>query len=623
MDDEGSGGAAAAAAAAEPRRYTVSVAGAGQSTGDSVCGLRVGGQPLDALVAAAAAGRTGAVWLDIQCPGSDDIGALERAFGMGTATVRRLLDAAAAEPECLADDGALYLCWAEVAGSDSSISQYVSSGGPIGVGSTADQRQGGTDKSAADKSTTDKSTADKSTTDKSTIDKSTATTTEKSAVDMPRQWAGGYVPVPPWLQPSATQVLTRLDVEWRWWRRPAKGARGDEQQRRVRRLQEQAGSEYLDVEPDPQAEAARRRQALDILRLLGKPAVANREQLRAAIRRWGPGHEQWWREVENSALARGADPARRDRIQRLARGARDLIGHRTVQLWARGPVVVTLRRQRSEAVAGVARELARRDGRLAQATPLTIVQALAERWVCAAAGRLPVLSRWADVLDHDLTQPVRRLSLEAASWTPIIARCRKASLALLRRCQVDEAVLAQLCAAAPAALGAHPSRLAALHRLRARTADARRMYKRIEQRLSRLHRMLLDRQCLRLLKTSKEIHRYFRVLVSAELVFLPIELWYNLDNLNGITTPGSLPGEENTDEDFWLTVLGMVIWAMVAVSLYLIYTRFFELKHESLRVANIRSMQLKQRQMRRRSSRRRRWDAPRGLVGALQRLFSG
>ncbi|KAJ2110173.1 hypothetical protein GGF48_005656, partial [Coemansia sp. RSA 921] len=83
---------------------------------------------------------------------------------------------------------------------------------------------------------------------------------------------------------------------------------------------------------------------------------------------------------------------------------------------------------------------------------------------------------------------------------------------------------------------------------------------------------------LRLLSTQKQIHRYFRILVTVELVFLPIELWYNVDNLNGITTPGELQPEKANDEDFWLTVLGMIVWAVAAILIYAVYTKFFERK---------------------------------------------
>ncbi|KAJ2712310.1 hypothetical protein H4R19_002820 [Coemansia spiralis] len=558
---------------APPRKYSACVPGLGLDAADSVGGLRIDGAGICALVeraaagweqrqagAASAPGQPAAVWLDILGPTVDDIAALASVFGIGGDALQRLLAGASSrvlDPECVADGRSLYLCWAEVSGTDASTSQYILRGSHIDA---ADDAPDGTllpgQTRAADCP-------------------DTAVVSDETAVGggaRRREWPGGYVPVHPWMQPSATQVLSRLNLPKR-----------------------RTSSTYDDVLGDPQAAAARQMQAGQILELLDKPVVRNRERMRSVLQRWGPVREQWWKEVLNSTQgSHGTNSSsRRARVKQLRRlaeqlgqGARETIGHRTVQLWLSGPVVLSLHRHPSDVMTTVAREMAQRDPRQAAAEPLAVVQGLVEHWVRTAASRLPVIDKWSDMLDHDLTHPVRIQSIEMANWSPVIARGRKASLALLRRCQVNESVLRQLCTAVHSP--APQRQLDALCRQRTRTADLRDLYKKAEQRLSRLHRMLLDRQRLRIIQTQKEIHRYFRILVTVELVFLPIELWYNLDNLNGITTPGRLQlPSEATDEDFWLTVLGMAVWAAIAIALYSLYTKFFELRHSELRAASL------------------------------------
>ncbi|KAJ2829634.1 hypothetical protein IWW50_000744 [Coemansia erecta] len=540
-------------------KYTVSVPGVGRSSAGSIAGLQVGGKGLGSLVEGVVDGDAATMWLDIEAPTSDDIAALERVFAIDRDTVQRLHSGAAGEhvqPECAARGQALYLCWAEVAADDASTNEYLLRGGPVEMDVPSND----------------------------------------STMVAGQGWTGGYVPVPPWMQPSATQVLSRLNLQRRTKVEPA------------------------DIPDEPQWEDARRQRIQQTLGLIDKPVVASKARLHAALRRWG--NEQWWREVDSADAQRGkhkpwwqdaggADARRAARdpawlAEQLAQGARELIGYRIVQVWARGSVLLTLHSHASSVIAGVAAELGA-EPRLRSAEPLAVVQALVERWVHATAACLAVLEQHTDVMDADLTQPVHTRSLEAASWTPVIARCRKASLALLRRCQINEAVLEQLCGAARAIWGCNPAahaasqlpppmpagrrlsvldasafnwaqQLGALRQQHERSVQARGLFKKAEQRLSRLHRILLDRQKLRLLSTQKQIHRYFRILVTVELVFLPIELWYNVDNLNGITTPGHLQPESASDEDFWLTVLGMLIWAVAAIIIYAAYVKFFERK---------------------------------------------
>ncbi|KAI7830089.1 hypothetical protein BX661DRAFT_170418 [Kickxella alabastrina] len=326
-------------------------------------------------------------------------------------------------------------------------------------------------------------------------------------------------------------------------------------------------------------DSMRQQRMKQLLGMFSKPTVVNKERTHAVLKRWGPGHEHGGRRAESVAVTR------------------------------------------------VMRELAVQDPRLLKVAPLAIVEGLVDHWIYKVQECLQVVKGYTDKLDHDLTRPVQNPSVEAATWTPVIARCRKAALALLRRCQVNEMVLSQLCSTANLVFSPSHSKADALSD-RALLPFGRKMtmrdiaghnpvqrlgvlqnqlfvshttrvqYKKAEQRLSRLHTILLDRQRLRLLSTQKDIHKYFRTLVTVELVFLPIELWYNLDNLNGITTPGKLQPDLNDNEDFGFTVMGILVWAAVATLLYAIYVNFFERKPETLRMANIASMHRRQRKIR-------------------------
>ncbi|KAJ2158868.1 hypothetical protein GGF46_003451 [Coemansia sp. RSA 552] len=579
-----------------PHKYTVGVPGLGTATADCIEQLRLDGAAFGELVDKAIGGweqhrapsqsasssLPETIWLDIHGPSVADIAALERIFDIDGDTATRLLAAVkgkAVDPECVVrSDNSVYLCWAEVTASNSVMSTYFSRG-DIAAPLLEDAATCVSEKTMECQSTM---TSD-----------ATAVSGQSSG------WWGGYIPVPPWMQPSATQALSRMNLDGR-----------------------QRKDGFGDVQANPQLDDARRQHVQHIFDLIRKPTVSDKERLRAAIRRWGPSHERWWQEVLNNVKEEKAT-ARMD-VELLARqlgqGSRDLIGYRIVQVYTFGPVVLTFHRHSSRAVCRTMQELGQKDSRLLATEPLALVQGLVEHWVHATTLCLSVLDRYTDELDRDLTHPVRSLSVEGASWTPVIARCRKASLALLRRCQVNESVLAHFCDAVeglwfplthssegpvirkpPLPTGrrlnirdisayGRECQLGILHEQFSRTSAMRGLYKKAEQRLSRLHKILLDRQRLRLLKTQKDIHRYFRVLVTVELVFLPIELWYNVDNLNGITTPGELQPDHVNDSDFWFTVLGIVLWAAAAIALYTVYVKFFERKPNVLRTANMQRM---------------------------------
>ncbi|KAJ2872457.1 hypothetical protein GGH93_004005 [Coemansia aciculifera] len=574
-------------------KYAVCVPGVGMATADSVRGLGMDGLSLEQLVERAVSeweqqqqqlqvhwlhrppqipAQASCIWLDVQTATEDDLYALACIFDIDSTTVRHLLSVRAGKmpsTECSVADMSLYLCWAETTATGASAKQYISHG-------TIDRCEQPEEAGRTE----------------------SATGSEQPSAAL----VGGYIPVPPWLQPSATQVRSRLNL--------GKG----------RRRQKAEMSEGETAAAG--LETVQREQVREMLALLDRPVIANKERTRAALQRWGPEYEQWWQDVLLST--KDEQPRLADKLsrisERLSQGTRDLIGYRLVQAWTRGPVLLTFRTEPSRTVQAVMSELARPSQRLRSIGASAIVEHFMVHWVKTTRDCLGIIERYADRLDHDLTRPVETLSTEAASWTPVIARCRKVALALLRHCQANEAVVIQLCSAirilrlsgvrggqgthgpdAKAVVSEAPGYAeGGLWRQHSEASAILKQYKKAEQRLSRLHTILLDRQRLRLLSTQREIHQYFRILISVSLVFLPIELWYNLDNLNGITTPGTLQPEDSSDEDFLLTVLGMMVWAVAAILIYSVYIQFFERKPESLRMANVSFLKRQQRQLKQR-----------------------
>ncbi|KAJ2682811.1 hypothetical protein IWW39_005833 [Coemansia spiralis] len=515
------------------------------------------------------------IWLDVQSATEDDIYALASIFDIDSTTVRHLVSVRAGKvpsTECSVTDMSLYLCWAETTATGASAKQYISHG----TIDRCEQREEEAGRTAS------------------------ATDSEQPSAAL----VGGYIPVPPWLQPSATQVRGQL--------------RFDKIRRQQKTETSKAGTAAAELE------TAQREQVREMLALLDRPVISNKERTRAALQRWGPEYELWWQDVLLST--KDEQPRLADKLnrisERLGQGTRDLIGYRLVQAWTRGPILLTFHAGASRTVQAMMSDLAWPSQRLRDVGASAIVEHCMAHWVATTRDCLSVIERYADRLDHDLTRPVQTLSTEAASWTPVIARCRKVALALLRHCQDNETAVIQLCSATrtlrlsgmcggPGTQGPAPDGHATwtrhsvtneapgyaengLWRQQSEASMILKQYKKAEQRLSRLHTILLDRQRLRLLSTQRKIHQYFRILISVSLVFLPIELWYNLDNLNGITTPGTLQPEDSSDEDFLLSVLGMMVWAVVAILLYAVYIQFFERKPEALRVTNISGVKRQQ-----------------------------
>ncbi|KAJ1961511.1 hypothetical protein GGI12_003209 [Dipsacomyces acuminosporus] len=551
-------------------KYALYVSGVGAASSNSISELHINNtgfrQAVEAAVLQQHASEPCTVWLDVTCPTASDITALTQIFDIEDSTGFQLLQGTRKQltPGSKIADGSLYLCWAETTATVEGIGRYIVKGAfdeqpptvasPESAGKDAD----------------------------SCRDEGQSTTL-----------IGGYIPIPPWLQPSSTQVNAAAGVMLN------------------RRKPKKDDSRSLAAMED-----ARQRYVQQLLSLLDRPKHAYRSNIQAVLKRWGPGHEKWQKISVDASVGKSLFTT--SAIQRVSQERNDLVGYNIVQVWTRGAFVLTFHQCRSLAIDSVMGQLeALAKGAIgsksAHPTEATsIVQGLIEHWVHATGRYLHTLERLADKLDHELTHPLPKTSIEASQWTPAIARSRKIALALLRRSQVNEAVLGRLCrrfrafhlggnesqlpskaatAAAPHICSdSSPGHRAEMHDIVGRTdlqqhealwlqcsrmAGTRMMYKQTEQRLSRLYTMILDRQKLRLLSLQQQIHKSFRLLVTVELVVLPIELWYNVDNLNGITTPGRLQPENEGHLDFYLEVLGMVVWGVTATFVYSIYSKFY------------------------------------------------
>ncbi|KAJ1812256.1 hypothetical protein LPJ75_003737, partial [Coemansia sp. RSA 2598] len=277
------------------RKYTLCVPGLGTASSDSITELGIDGLGFSQLVERASRNRVrqqsstsdieqrdacNTVWLDILLPCQGDINALAAIFDISTAIIHRLsgnIGDEAANPECKVADTSLYLCWAESTASTNGAAKYFSYG-TIGDGDNGGDFKDGV---ATESSTTTAVTVAASETDKKAKGPATVAAPTDGSLDSVREnaarasWIGGYFPVPPWMQPSATQVLSRLDLR----KRPKKNEAGE-----------------AIVASQSAIESVRRQNMKHILSMLSKPAVANKERTWRVLKRWGPGHEQWWQE---------------------------------------------------------------------------------------------------------------------------------------------------------------------------------------------------------------------------------------------------------------------------------------------------------------------------------------
>ncbi|KAJ1959913.1 hypothetical protein GGI12_004091 [Dipsacomyces acuminosporus] len=227
-----------------------------------------------------------------------------------------------------------------------------------------------------------------------------------------------------------------------------------------------------------------------------------------------------------------------------------------------------------------------------------VVQGLMAYWIHETQKCIGLLGRYANRLASDTVQPVVQRSREASQWMPVVARCRKVALALLRQCQVNESVLLQLAQTqCPEDTASTPGkqhqklwrsfsssrkfsmsdvilhrRLCGGHVYRLLQQQQERHiggYKLIERRFSIFDSALMARQRQRLLITEKSILRLMAWGLAIGLIVDCIELWKHLDNMNHITTPGRL--YESDPMRFHWTVLVFALWTIIATVGFMFY----------------------------------------------------
>ncbi|KAI8319409.1 hypothetical protein GQ54DRAFT_299354 [Martensiomyces pterosporus] len=552
------------------RRYTLCVPGVGKCSSDAITGLLINNKDLNLLVADALARNHGhsCVWLDIQAPSISDISALTHIFKIDKTTSHELwkLAANSSHKGSMRPPGkqpspagrnipnhGLYLSWAEADINKESINLYCAKGKAVTAVEQPERSE----------------------------QQKTPGSDSLSSVE-------GYVPVPPWFKPNASQAINRYSLL---------------------KMASNKGEPLLDFDMrEVPLEHATQQRAQYLLQILNRPRPELRgiAALRAALKRKkGKGHEPW-QGILAKALAKKeprSPPKPAPDIPPIldetwhAEAVKGPIGHSIVQVWACGPIVLTFHQQHSEAIEHVMDEVMALSNPVLDVGAEAIVQGLVSYWTLATQSCLGILRRYADRLALDLSEPTMQYSTEAQQWVPIIARCRKVALALLRRCRVNETVLSQLCQTATRTEGTeHSSKRQKQWRTLSRTrgfsmadvigqyklhrqgvyelqktqqAGFASSYRLIERRLSILDASLLARQRQRLLFAEKAILRLMTWGMAVELIVTPIEFWHHADNMNGITTPGRLYKEDPAR--FYWSLLVFSLWAVVATIGYRVY----------------------------------------------------
>ncbi|KAI8319408.1 hypothetical protein GQ54DRAFT_299353 [Martensiomyces pterosporus] len=556
----------------ETCRYTVCVPGLGKCSGDDISGLQVGDKPLDILVNDAlvrseypsSVGRASSapcvVWVDIQAPSASDISAMARILKLDKFTSYELLRSISGsgygDPGCptaklygptvrSTPNQGLYLCWEEADVDKDSINQYCAKGRAAtaapSVHTEGQQQQESDDSTLVS--------------------------------------ADGYVPVPPWYQPNANQAIHRYSVM---------------------RMAENKGQplHILEKWQEPLEEATQQR-AEYLLSMLNrpKPELRGIATLEAALRHGkGEGYEPWEgilskaQSKKQQLLPAPSMPASFDEAS-FEEATKKPITHRVVHVWVRGPIVLTWHEKRSEAVSQVMSKVVVLKDPVLVEDGEAVLQGLIGYWVLATQSCLGMLRRYANEVAHEITLPVIQNSVEAPQWVPVIARCRKVALALLRRCQVNEVVLSQLYRTTTRTGGTRYAGKSQKHwKTQSRTkgfsmADVIRQYnlhrqgvyelqrtqqggfadayRVIERRFSILDASIVARQRQRLLFAEKEILRLMTWAMAVEVIAMPIEIWRHFEAMNTITTPDRLyfPGDPY---HFYYIVGGFILWGAIS-----------------------------------------------------------
>ncbi|KAJ2840577.1 hypothetical protein FBU31_000302 [Coemansia sp. 'formosensis'] len=267
----------------------------------------------------------------------------------------------------------------------------------------------------------------------------------------------------------------------------------------------------------------------------------------------------------------------------------ELVKTQVIQMWVSGPIVLTIR-PRSSYTWAIDRVL--RDVSLLHAAHVTsdsIIQLILNSSIHATSGCLSQLTQICNQATYELSQPAVSSIHEAVHWIPMLARCRKISLHLLRHSQANQSALRDILTSKHTPVSTRvcgqPMSLDQIvqydseHRsvvygiLEVQQRSIYLDYRRVERRLSIINSSLLARQQQRLLLSEVSILRAINWGLGMELIVTPIEFWHHADNMN-LLTPGRLL--RNNPTLFYWYLLAFGIWGLLAT--YLLVYKFQLLK---------------------------------------------
>ncbi|KAJ1852456.1 hypothetical protein GGH12_002120 [Coemansia sp. RSA 1822] len=258
-------------------------------------------------------------------------------------------------------------------------------------------------------------------------------------------------------------------------------------------------------------------------------------------RRWG--HEKWQTVLRADHDAR---ISRRNSINTDIKVAVQLpFQTRVVRVWTRSNVVVTLHTQGSWTV-----ERTRDALKHGHESADRVLQTLVSSWVHNSHTSLGHLHTYSDVLAEQTAQAHTK-SRDINEWATCAHRAHTLALHLLRHSHVTTHVLRRL----------HTRRSTrAIKQLLAQQHGTVKAYVHVEQRLAHLNHVVFARLRQQLLLAGTSILDAMNVCLVAHLVAAPLQLWTNVDNLNGISTPGRLLGDDG--RMFYWQFLVFAVWTL-------------------------------------------------------------
>ncbi|KAJ2589611.1 hypothetical protein IWW49_002408 [Coemansia sp. RSA 1797] len=220
-----------------------------------------------------------------------------------------------------------------------------------------------------------------------------------------------------------------------------------------------------------------------------------------------------------------------------------------VRVWTRGRIVVTLHSRGSWTVERT-RDALNKCGSGCESAD-RVLQTLVSSWVHNSHTILGHLHTYSDVLAEQTSRPQHPQPRDINEWATCAHRAHTLALYLLRHSHATTHVLRRLHTYRPTR---------ALKQLLSQQNGTVRAYAHVEQRLAHLNNVVFARLRQQLLLAGTSILDAMNVCLVAHLVAAPLQLWTNVDNLNGITTPGRLLGDDG--RMFYWQFLVFAVWTV-------------------------------------------------------------